>query len=40
MDERITAKAVLKYIWLAIKIAVVLFAVFQATNVSVLYQSF
>lgn len=40
MNEKITFGAVLKYIWLAVKIAIVLFAIFHSTNVSVLYQSF
>lgn len=29
-----------KLLWLAVKTAVVLFAIFQATNVTVLYQGF
>lgn len=30
----------LKIFWLALKVAVVLFAVFHATNVTILYQGF
>ncbi len=29
-----------KLVWLGIKLAIVLFAIFQATNVTVLYQGF
>lgn len=29
-----------KIIWIAIKCAIVIFAIFQATNVTVLYQGF
>lgn len=30
----------LKIVWIGIKVAIVLFAVFQATNVTILYQGF
>lgn len=31
---------IIKIIWLALKCAIVIFAIFQATNVTVLYQGF
>jgi hypothetical protein len=30
----------LKIIWLSLKLAIVLFAIFQASNVTILYQGF
>lgn len=33
-------KDIVNILWLAVKIAIVIFAIFQATNVTVLYQSF
>lgn len=31
---------IIKIVWISIKVAVVLFAIFQASNVTILYQGF
>ncbi len=33
-------KDILRLLWLSLKVAIALFAIFQGTNVTVLYQSF
>ncbi len=38
--EKFEPKDILKILWMALKLAIVLFAIFHATNVTVLYQSF
>ena len=38
--DKFEAKDILKILWMALKLAIVLFAIFHATNVTVLYQSF
>ena len=40
MDEKICFKDVLKIIWMGLKTAVVIYAVFQASNLTILYQGF
>lgn len=40
MNERIGIKDVLKIIWMGFKVAVVVYAVFQASNLTILYQGF
>ena len=40
MNERLSARDVIKIIWMGFKVAVVIYAVFQASNLTVLYQGF
>ena len=40
MDERFDARDVIKIIWMGFKVAVVIYAVFQASNLTILYQGF
>lgn len=41
MEDNISkGKIILKLLWIAVKAAIVVFAIFHATNVSVLYQGF
>lgn len=38
--ERFGAKDFAKVIWMGIKVAVVIYAIFQVSNISILYQGF
>ncbi len=40
MDERFDIKDILKIVWMGFKAAVVIYAVFQASNLTILYQGF
>lgn len=40
MEERICPKDMLKLIWLGFKAAMVIYAVFQVSNLTILYQGF
>ncbi len=40
MDERFDARDVIKIIWMGFKVAVVIYAVFQDSNLTILYQGF
>ncbi len=40
MSEKLTFKDWLKIIWLGLKLAIVIYAVFQVSNFTILYQGF
>ena len=40
MNEKFTFKDWLKIIWIGLKVAVVIYAVFQVSNFTILYQGF
>lgn len=40
MENRLNAKDCLKIVWMGIKVAIVLYAIFQASNLTILYQGF
>ncbi len=40
MEDRITVNDILRIIWMGLKTAVVIYAVFQASNLTILYQGF
>jgi len=40
MEDRFNIKDILKIAWMGIKIAIVVYGVFQASNLTILYQGF
>lgn len=40
MNERFEAKDILKILWIGLKAAIVIYAVFQVSNLTILYQGF
>ena len=40
MNERFEAKDILKILWIGLKTAIVIYAVFQVSNLTILYQGF